>query len=63
MRENSAVFRPKYIWSRILLVAGWGAFWLAGIAGEKLPVVAVFVGPAIMAVALVLLSRNRKYTR
>lgn len=63
MRENSAVFRSKYIWSRILLAAGWGAFGLAVIAGEKLPVVAVLVGPAIMALALVVLSRNRNYTR
>ena len=54
-----ARLRAKLLWSKLLFAAGWGAFWLAGTAGERVSVAALLVGPGLMASALILLHRSR----
>jgi len=46
-------------WPDLLFALGWALFWLAGTAGENLPLEALLVGPGIMLGAIVFILRKR----
>jgi hypothetical protein len=50
-------------WPKLLLAVGWCVFWLVVVSGERLPIPALFIGPGMMAVGLVVLGRKRSRTR
>ena len=56
-------FRASRLWPRLLFAAGWVVFWLAVTIGENLPLHALFVGPGMMAAALILLARKNAHGR
>jgi len=47
-------------WAKLLFALGWCLFWLAGTRGQRAPVPVLLIGPIIMFVAIVLLTRNRR---
>ena len=58
--------RPGYWyaegWAKMLVFGGWLLFWLAGVGGERVPVVALLVGPAMILAGVVRIARKRPRT-
>jgi hypothetical protein len=46
-----------------MVLLGLALFWLAFAGGETLPVEALFVGPAVMLVGVVLMERRKRRRR
>jgi len=60
--RTSPVLRFSIVrgWPKLLFALGWVLFWLAGTAGENLPLEALLVGPGIMLTSIVFMMRNGK---
>ena len=62
MSGNSAANHSRYWfvkgWPKALVLVGWILFWLAGVAGERVPWEALFPGPALMLAGVVMIVRN-----
>jgi hypothetical protein len=52
-----------YQWPRLLLYAGWVLFGIACLDSARLPVEALFVGPAMMVAAVAMIERNKREIR
>ncbi|HUE21371.1 MAG TPA: hypothetical protein VMQ86_06800 [Bryobacteraceae bacterium] len=50
-------------WPRLLLHAGWVLFGIACLDSARLPVEALFVGPAMMVAAVAMIERNHRESR
>jgi len=51
------------VWPKLLFGAGWVVFGLTVVAGNRLPVPALFFGPTLMATALILMFRKNAQRR
>jgi hypothetical protein len=62
MSGNSFTNHSRYWfvkgWPKALVLVGWILFWLAGVAGERVPLEALFLGPALMLAGVVMIVRN-----
>jgi hypothetical protein len=67
MSGNSATNHSRYWfvkgWPKALVLVGWILFWLAGVAGERVPLEALFPGPALMLAGVVMIVRNNPKLR
>ena len=45
-------------WPKAVVLVGWILFWLAGVAGESVPLEALFLGPVLMLAGVVMIVRN-----
>ena len=62
MSGNSVTNHSRYWfvkgWPKALVLVGWILFWLAGVAGERVPWEALLLGPALMLAGVVMIVRN-----
>jgi hypothetical protein len=50
-------------WPRLLLHAGWMVFGIACLDSARLPVEALYVGPAMMVAGVAMIERNKRESR
>jgi len=62
MSGNSAANHSRHWfvkgWPKAVVLVGWILFWLAGVAGERVPWEALLLGPALMLAGVVMIVRN-----
>lgn len=67
MSKNNTRIRPGYWtaegWPKVFIGAGWILFWLAGVAGQAMPMAVLLVGPGMMFAGIFLMVCNRPDTR
>ena len=50
-------------WPKLLLHAGWMVFGIACLDSARLPVEALYVGPAMMVAGVAMIERNKRESR